>query len=225
MYSINKTTRDVNIECKYCKQKITFTLPESILEHKEFPFPFRYIHGEPYHSVTIYLDKQLNIRSTEFGDSLTISCEILNNCGDSAELLGVPVLKTWIIGLITTINVFSTNRQEILDRVGRILGDKYSKYFQSKDIQGLTKEFQSFWKANEFGFVKNVLFKDDQVVFDILDNLEVFYLPKMHKKLCFLTQGFLKVILEKNLGKVYSIMELLCTANGDSMCRFSIRWD
>ncbi len=229
MYKINKATREVKVQCKYCKENIVFTLPEKILEDKSYPFPFRYVHGEPYHSVSVYLDKQMNIRSTEFGDSLSISCEILNNCGDEGDLGSAEfkdnVLKSWIICFITTINVFSKERKDILERVGRILGEKYAKFFISKDVNGIIDEFQSFWKSNDFGFVKNVTKKPDQITFDIEDNLEVFYLPNMYKKLCFLTRGFLQVILEKNLGKVFSIIELECKANGDALCKFSVKWD
>ncbi|TFG17835.1 MAG: hypothetical protein EU530_10090 [Promethearchaeota archaeon] len=229
MYKINKSSREVEVECKFCKEKIVFTLPENVGENKNYPFPYRFVHGEPYHSVTVYLDKQLNIRSTEFGDSLSISCEILHNCGDEGKL-GTPefkdqVLKSWITGFITTINVFTKDREEILNRVGRILGDKYAKHFNSKDVQGIIDEFQEFWKSNDFGFVRNITKKDDQILFDIVDNLEVYYLPNMYRKLCFLTNGFLKVVIEKNLGITVSIMELQCTANGDPQCRFSMKWD
>jgi predicted hydrocarbon binding protein len=229
MYKINKSTREVKVDCKFCHSQVVFTLPEEVLEGKNFPFPFRYVHGEPFHSVTVYLDKQMNIRSTEFGDSLSISCEILNNCGDQEELSSPgfkeQTLKTWITAFTTAINVFDKNREEILIRVGRILGEKYVKVFKSEDVTGIIEEFQNFWKLNDFGFIKNVVKKENQIFFDIVDNLEVYYLPKMHKKLCFLTKSFLKLILEKKLGKVFSIMELQCTANGDKICRFSIRWD
>jgi predicted hydrocarbon binding protein len=229
MYKINKSTHEVQVDCKFCKKKIAFSLPENVEENKNFPFPYRYVHGEPYHSVTVYLDRQMNIRSTEFGDSLAISCEILHNCGDEEDMgtleFKEQVLKSWITGFITTINIFTKERKEVLTRVGRILGDKYAKYFKSKDINGIIDEFQDFWKSNDFGFVKNVIKKDDQILFDIVDNLEVYYLPNMYKKLCFLTQGFLKVVLEKNLGKIVSIMETQCTAYGGPQCRFSIKWD
>ena len=229
MYKINKTTREVSVDCKFCKEKVKFALPENVLDKMNFPFPYRYVHGEPFHSVTVYLDKQMNIRSTEFGDSLAISCEILHNCGDE-EAMGTPdfkeeTLKTWITAFITTINVFTKNREELLGRVGRILGEKYVKYFLSEDASGILDEFQKFWKSNDFGFVKNVIKKENHILFDIVDNLEVYYLPTMHKKLCFLTKGFLKLILEKRLGKVFSVMELQCKANGDSICRFSVKWD
>lgn len=229
MYKINKATREVNVECKFCKEKVVFILPENISEKKNFPFPFRYVHGEPYHSVTVYLDGQMNIRSTEFGDSLSISCEILKNCGDEEEM-GAPdfkeqTLKTWIIALITTIDIFAKDREEILGRVGRILGEKYVKFFTSKDVNGIITAFQNFWKSNDFGFVKNIIKKEDQILFDIVDNMEVYNLPIMHRELCFLTKGFLKLILEKKLGMVFSIMELQCTANGNSFCRFSVKWD
>ncbi len=229
MYKINKSTREVEVDCKYCKETVRFTLPENIFENKSFPFPYRFVHGEPYHSVTVYLDRQMNIRSTEFGDSLSISCEILRNCGDE-ESINSPgfkehLLKTWITAFITTINVFTKNREEILGRVGRILGDRYTNVFNSKSIEGIIYEFQTFWKSNDLGYVKNVIKSEDQILFDIEDNLEVFYLPNMHRKLCFLTKEFLKLVLEKKLGIVFSIMELQCVANGDKICRFSLKWD
>jgi predicted hydrocarbon binding protein len=229
MYKINKNTREIIVDCKFCKEKVKFTLPENVLENKNFPFPFRYVHGEPYHSVTVYLDKEMNIRSTEYGDSLSISCEILNNCGEE-DTIGTPgfkeeTLKTWIIAFVTTVNVFTPKREDILGHVGRILGEKYAKYFMSEDPYGIMNEFQKFWKFNDFGFVKNIIKKENQILFDIIDNLEVYYLPIMHKKLCFLTKGFLKLILEKKLGKSISIIELQCKANGDSLCHFSLKWD
>ena len=79
MLKYMKETRTVEILCPNCKELINFQIPEELLktEHSRYPFTFRYIHGQPAHSVTLYIDKSGDIRGTEFNDSITLSKNVI----------------------------------------------------------------------------------------------------------------------------------------------------
>ena len=79
MLKYTKETRTVEILCPNCKEMIEFQIPEELLkmEHSRYPFTFRYIHGRPAHSVTLYIDKHGDIRGTEFNDTITLSKNVI----------------------------------------------------------------------------------------------------------------------------------------------------
>lgn len=79
MFKYNKTTHIVQIFCPKCQETISFNIPENLFKEDqiEYPFTFRYIHGTPPHSVTLYIDKRDDIRGHEFGDSVQFSDEIV----------------------------------------------------------------------------------------------------------------------------------------------------
>ncbi len=72
---------DISIFCPICKKTIKFNIPESILKkkYKHYPFPFRYVHGIPPHSVTLYIDKNHKIRGSEFDDTVVLSHNVIEN--------------------------------------------------------------------------------------------------------------------------------------------------
>lgn len=73
---------------------------------KHYRFTFRYIHGNPPHSVTLYIDKNFDNRGREFGDSLQLSEEIIENMFQqrnlSSESDSTTVIKT-LFNTFTTI--------------------------------------------------------------------------------------------------------------------------
>ncbi len=53
--------------CKVCNANHEITLSKDLLkEHKDFPFPFVYLHGQTHELVTtLYIDANLKIRGVE----------------------------------------------------------------------------------------------------------------------------------------------------------------
>ncbi|MFX1562702.1 MAG: hypothetical protein ACFFDP_05295 [Promethearchaeota archaeon] len=55
--------------CERCAAYITIELPSDILaKHSVFPFPYTFVHGDPPHALTIYLDQDLVERGHEISE-------------------------------------------------------------------------------------------------------------------------------------------------------------
>ncbi len=124
----NSHTKTITIFCKKCQTEIRFNIPGTILEGKEnFPFPYQYVHGSPPHSITIYLDKDLKIRGTELGDTLSISNSALDSLANEIEKnspeFKIQILRTWLKGFITISNSLSQDGKYILFQVGKRIGE------------------------------------------------------------------------------------------------------
>jgi len=230
MYKYDRKTKLVSIPCKICEQKIEFNIPENFLDDKNyFPAPFRYVHGKPMHSVTLYLDKQYNIRGTEFGDSLAISSEIIrnlierNNINVNSE--NSVFLRTMINCFTTVLNVFTPDRNKILFRVGVLLGENYEPMFEAVDELSLLKSLAEFWERNDFGKVRDVEIDGKKISFSVFDCFECKAFPNIGENICKMDEGFFKGILEKKFKKIYDVEEISCLANGDSCCQFEITID
>ncbi len=53
--------------CKICGEKLTVEVPASLLENAtRFPVEYAHVHGNPPHGMTLYFDKQFQLRGTEF---------------------------------------------------------------------------------------------------------------------------------------------------------------
>jgi hypothetical protein len=55
--------------CERCKAYIAIELPANIVQKQAvYPFPYSYVHGNPAHVLTIYLDQDLVERGHEISD-------------------------------------------------------------------------------------------------------------------------------------------------------------
>ena len=55
--------------CEKCKAYIAIDVPPDIIQRQNvFPFPYSYVHGEPAHVITIYLDQDLVERGHEVSE-------------------------------------------------------------------------------------------------------------------------------------------------------------
>jgi hypothetical protein len=55
--------------CEKCQAYITIELPPDIhRRHSVYPFPYTFVHGDPPHALTIYLDQDLVERGHEISD-------------------------------------------------------------------------------------------------------------------------------------------------------------
>jgi hypothetical protein len=55
--------------CEKCKAYIAIDVPPDIIQRQNvFPFPYSYVHGEPSHVITIYLDQDLVERGHEVSE-------------------------------------------------------------------------------------------------------------------------------------------------------------
>ncbi len=55
--------------CEKCKAYIAIDVPPDIIDRQNvFPFPYSYVHGEPAHVITIYLDQDLVERGHEVSE-------------------------------------------------------------------------------------------------------------------------------------------------------------
>jgi hypothetical protein len=55
--------------CEKCKAYIAIDVPPDIIQRQNvFPFPYSYVHGDPAHVITIYLDQDLVERGHEVSE-------------------------------------------------------------------------------------------------------------------------------------------------------------
>ena len=55
--------------CEKCKAYIAIDVPPNIIQRQTvFPFPYSYVHGDPAHVITIYLDQDLVERGHEVSE-------------------------------------------------------------------------------------------------------------------------------------------------------------
>ncbi len=69
--------------CEKCKAYIAIDVPPEVIERQNvFPFPYSYVHGDPAHVITIYLDQDLVERGHEVSEI---------HAGNQAEITKSPV--------------------------------------------------------------------------------------------------------------------------------------
>ncbi|MHA1820478.1 MAG: hypothetical protein ACTSU2_00620 [Promethearchaeota archaeon] len=56
MFRINKKNGKATVFCKICNKEVSFSIPHHILDTDQFPVTYRYIHGDPVHSVPFYIN-------------------------------------------------------------------------------------------------------------------------------------------------------------------------
>lgn len=72
--------------CEKCKAYIAIDVPQDIIGRQNvFPFPYSYVHGDPQHVLTIYLDQDLVERGHEVSEI---------HAGNQAEVTTQPQSDT-----------------------------------------------------------------------------------------------------------------------------------
>jgi predicted hydrocarbon binding protein len=226
MYRLDKTTRIAKVNCKYCKKDIEFSLPKGIIDNQvDFPVSFRYIHGNPIHSLTVFLDKQEMIRGVEFNQALSISPDVIDtfmNAAISEETESKVFIRTMMTAFTTVINIHANNADEILRNAGEILGETYAYLFKADNPKELLNSIANFWQRNNLGNIENIVIQDNLITFDVKECFECSNMGNIGRTVCFMDEGFFRVILEMNLDFKYLVKEYKCIANGDPCCSFKI---
>ncbi|MHA1339126.1 MAG: V4R domain-containing protein [Promethearchaeota archaeon] len=245
MFNFDYNTKEISYFCKSCNTNIKFKLPEKILEGKtSFPVTYRYIHGNPIHSVTVYVDKDFKIRGIEHGDSLDLSKELIKRLQEecieeklsenpiSSQLLHLKFLTAIFKAIIGVVGINSPESRNILRVTGYIVAETYfSKLLSSKsnesiikqeEIQYLINKLKKFLLERELGEIKNVEIKENLIFFDVYDCFECRGIPKIGDTLCFFNLGFFEKIFELFLKKKIKIEETKCCVNNNQCCSFKI---
>lgn len=226
MYRLDKATRIVKVNCKYCKKDVEFSLPKGIIDNQiDFPVSFRYIHGNPIHSLTIFLDKQEMIRGVEFNQALSISPDVIDtfvNTTISEETESRVFIRTMMTAFTTVINIHVNNADEILRNAGELLGETYAHLFTGKEPKELLNSVAKFWQRNNLGNIENIAINENFITFDVKDCFECSNMGNIGRTVCFMDEGFFRVILEMKFGFKYAVKEFKCSANGDPCCSFKI---
>jgi hypothetical protein len=81
----------LRIYCQSCKRNVEISVvPEIIDKSDTFPVSHAHLHGNPPHVITVYLDRQLNIRGSEVSDIATVERERKGTPLSAMVLLSVP---------------------------------------------------------------------------------------------------------------------------------------
>ncbi|MHA1871686.1 MAG: hypothetical protein ACTSXF_12125 [Promethearchaeota archaeon] len=99
---------EVTVYCSTCKKKITIKVDYSKRdEAKRFPFEYVYIHGEPKHAITIYLDKDMQVRGTEILNNLNLDEIGIGPKETLKEKLQIPKVKEKIPPMALELGIIS----------------------------------------------------------------------------------------------------------------------
>lgn len=229
MFKYSKEKRKVKLFCNQCKFNIQFEIPESVFSevHEHFPFTFRYIHGNPAHSVTLYIDKNFDIRGREFGDSIQLSNEIIDNMFQKRNLdenaNSVKIIQS-IFNTFTTVIDARVPESEIIHfNVGQTLGKKFVDLFVSQEEEALLMELSKFWRKHGFGVIDQLKFGQDAITFNVYECFECSHLPNLGRPVCKLDEGFISTLFESKFQKKYEVKELECFATGVDHCKFQVK--
>ncbi|MHA1521787.1 MAG: V4R domain-containing protein [Promethearchaeota archaeon] len=231
MFRYFKEKRKVKLDCPQCKKTITFQIPDSVFEkeHAHFPFTFRYIHGHPPHSITLYIDKEDNIRGKEFGDSIQLSNDIIDKMFETRNLHSKSkeesgkIMQTVFNTFTTVIDAHIPEAETIHFAVGQTLGKNFENMFISKEEGALMEELTEFWKQNGFGHIDELKFGTDTITFNVYECFECSHLPVLGHPVCKLDEGFLTTLFESKFQKLYEVKELECFATGKDYCKFQVK--
>ncbi len=229
MFKYSKDIHEVKIFCPNCDRNLKFRIPQEELEKTRelYPFTFRYIHGQPPHSVTLYIDKKHDIRGQEFGDSIKLSNEIISNIFNSRknQIEHNPgiVMKSVLNTFSTIINSYVPESEELNYKIGTKLGQEFKDFFRPKELPEIVEDLRRFWKKNGFGDLEEVAINDGTVQFSVYDCFECAYMPNIQRRVCKLDEGFLTSIMEGLYKKKYKVTELECYAEGKDRCTFEIK--
>ncbi len=66
----------LRIYCQSCKRDVDISVAKEVVENADtFPVSHAHLHGNPPHVITLYLDRQLNVRGSEVSDTATVERE------------------------------------------------------------------------------------------------------------------------------------------------------
>ena len=98
--------------CPICKKEIISSVKKSIVSKQtRFPFEYMEIHGNPPHGLTLYIDKQWNIRGMELMRNINIENTF------RAENVVIPQLKGKINPVALQLGIISKLEYSILELV------------------------------------------------------------------------------------------------------------
>jgi len=95
--------------CEKCKAYIAIDVPPDTIQRQTvFPFPYSYIHGDPTHVITIYLDQDLVERGHEVSEI---------HAANEAEVTQSPASSRTTPTTSTTTPMVGTRSRRIVPRV------------------------------------------------------------------------------------------------------------
>ena len=104
----------VVIYCGECKEKISIKVPyEKRDTATRFPFEFVYVHGEPQHGLTLYLDAQMQVRGSEILRNIDIKMDTPK----ILEMRQVPVKTGNISPMARSLGMISQKEFDILELI------------------------------------------------------------------------------------------------------------
>jgi len=81
----------LRIYCQGCKRDVDVSVATEVVDKADtFPVSHAHLHGNPPHVITVYLDRQLNVRGSEVTDTATVERERKGTPLTAMVLLSVP---------------------------------------------------------------------------------------------------------------------------------------
>ncbi len=100
---LSQQKEKIEFHCSACKKNHTFYVSKDLFETDTFPIPYAYVHGDPQVIAMVYIDKDLQVRGTEYPKGIGMNLDQLNriiNTAKSYTLKPIPLQSIYLFRLI-----------------------------------------------------------------------------------------------------------------------------
>jgi predicted hydrocarbon binding protein len=227
-FRYNYKTKFVQIYCPLCKAEVSFTIPDTAVQDdtKHFPVPFQYIHGDPAHNLTLYLDKQFKIRGKDFGETVKLSPNIISRLQSEQEACMESetevFLKVVINVLFQQFQSEIPDSDHILHRWGEKIGYMMAPLFLNEELDSFLIELVEFWGRIGFGKITVQNRSATEIILFISDSIESKDNSGLHLTIAKMYQGLLETLFRQKLDIYVRIQDISSKEGTEDVCAFRI---
>jgi len=193
---------------------------EGIVEKKETPTEDR--REKPYGLASILTQlestnkREYEIMRVAMEDQFkSLSCL---EAAESRVKLFVSLFRTIRISTL----IYGVDTDEILHRMGRMVGEALAGNFSKSALEVLMKELVVFWSKNSLGEMVFRVVKPNLVEILVYECYECAGMPKIGRTLCVFDAGLIEGLISKLLLLNAYVIETECWGNGYRHCKFII---
>ena len=145
------------------------------------------------------------------------------NLGEEMPVLVYRLMQFTTFDILT--REFGRDKaNEILREAGNLAGKEFARNTMDLkvDMNTFIANLQNSLKDLKIGILRIETIDDEaqEIVLTVAEDLDCSGLPISNETVCDYDEGFIAGLLKEYTGKVYSVREIDCWANGDRVCRF-----
>ncbi len=114
LISKKKNHVEYELTCPVCKKNVIIKVKKALAkEDIRYPFEYVDVHGDPAHGITLYIDKNWQVRGMEIFKNINVQ-----STGDSGtKIIRVPKLITKINPMARQLGIISNKEYKIIEKI------------------------------------------------------------------------------------------------------------